>query len=93
MVAKRTPILEKEVLPEFTLWLSHNQDCWHRRMLRSLQISKESQKSQLCDCNDDCPAHPKNRLLHIGDLCIHADGTKHKIKPKITTFQINFNNN
>lgn len=37
---------------------------------------------RLCDCKDECPAHPRDRLVHIGDKCYHADGTFHKIYSK-----------
>lgn len=39
-------------------------------------------KVYLCDCKYDCPTHPSNRLYHVGDECVHIDGTKHKIQPK-----------
>ena len=34
----------------------------------------------LCNCKDSCPAHPKDRLMHIGDECHHIDGSHHKIR-------------
>ena len=79
---------------EIILWLQHNQDCWYKRMQRSLQIYEKSpQSAKLCDCQDECPAHPKNRLYHVGDSCIHADGTQHKIKPKMIVTQTKFHLN
>jgi hypothetical protein len=36
----------------------------------------------LCNCKNECPAHPKDRLMHIGDECHHQDGTHHKIVKK-----------
>ena len=78
-------------MTEPILWLSHNQECWYKRLKRSLQIYDNSTpRTNLCDCMEECPAHPKNRLVHIGDRCIHADGTHHRIKPKLILTESNF---
>ena len=60
-------------------------------MKRSLEFIEKPKISQLCDCLEECPAHPKNRLMHIGDLCIHADGGQHRIKPKMNITQVSMN--
>jgi len=39
-------------------------------------------KTHLCDCVDECPAHPRERLFHVGNQCYHTDGTHHKIYEK-----------
>ena len=36
----------------------------------------------LCDCTYECPAHPRDRLLHFDGKCFHVDGTYHKIYNK-----------
>ncbi len=38
--------------------------------------------SHVCDCIDECPTHPNNRWIHVGDECLHVDGTRHKIYRK-----------
>ena len=38
--------------------------------------------SRLCNCTYECPAHPRDRLLHIDGKCYHVDGTNHKIYTK-----------
>jgi hypothetical protein len=38
--------------------------------------------SKLCDCTHECPAHPRDRLLHVDGKCYHMDGTSHKIYSK-----------
>ncbi len=40
------------------------------------------ERVRLCDCIDECPAHPNNRWIHVGDECLHVDGTRHKINLK-----------
>ena len=46
-------------------------------------LMKEGLKAGLCDCvNGECNASPENRLLHVGNICYHDDGTYHKIEPK-----------
>jgi len=36
----------------------------------------------LCNCTDECPAHPNNRWIHVSDECLHVDGTRHRIYHK-----------
>jgi len=38
--------------------------------------------TQLCNCVYECPAHPRDRLLHVDGKCYHTDGTNHKIYSK-----------
>ena len=39
-------------------------------------------ETRVCDCVDECPAHPSNRWIHVDDECLHVDGTRHRIYHK-----------
>ena len=40
-------------------------------------------KARLCDCQDgECNTSQENRLLHVGNICYHNDGTYHEINNK-----------
>ena len=38
--------------------------------------------AKLCNCTYECPAHPRERLLHANGKCYHVDGTNHRIYSK-----------
>ena len=47
-------------------------------------MTEDSEKKiRLCDCKDECPALPQDRLFHIDDECHHQDGSHHKIYRKV----------
>ena len=38
----------------------------------------------MCDCDHSCPVHPHKRLVHVEGICLHTDGTHHKVIPRIS---------
>ena len=40
------------------------------------------ENTTLCNCTHECPAHPRDRLIHDGGKCYHIDGTHHRIYSK-----------
>ena len=51
-------------------------------MFEYCEILDLKKVTTLCNCGDECPADPSNRLVHVDGKCVHADGTNHEIKGK-----------
>gem|GEM_PF-538334 len=86
-MAKRVSImldedLDKKLrLRQAKLIRTSNQSISFSQVLNNV-VRSGLQNAQLCNCTYECPAHPRDRLLHSDGKCYHVDGTNHRIYSK-----------
>ncbi|MGI0022940.1 MAG: hypothetical protein ACRD9Q_08785 [Nitrososphaeraceae archaeon] len=74
--------LDKKLrLRQAKLIQTSNQSISFSQVLNSA-VRSGLEHTKLCNCTYQCPAHPRDRLVHVDGRCYHNDDTSHKIYSK-----------